>query len=191
MRMKKTKYIIFALSGLVILCAVLSAVVKDDSGREKKLKAALEPFLKEEEPASGGTLPASPRFVLYDMDSKEVYIPDAKRYSKGTDDPDQVNVVVAYDQVFNSGRFYAQTEKGRQTVYSRDLRVSVIQLDGWKLIAKNIFPENGGSVEKKLLVLKNHLISDADQFVNSVLDGIPDPGISVPDRPQPAAADAP
>ena len=177
--------VIIVILVLGVLGLIPALFIKNEPITSDKLTQGVMPFIQNKEAVSGGELPPQPKFVLYDMDSNTVYIPDTDMYRNGTDDPEEVNVIVAYRQKMVKGRFYyySQADKNYHYVYSRDLEVSVIQKDGWKLIVKRTFEENGGVDEPTPINWKNKLQSEASEFINSVMDGSFKPYADVMESP--------
>ena len=141
----------------------------------KKLTQGVIPYIHDDvTPESGGVLPENPRFVLYNMDTKKVYIPNPKYFTLGTDDPEQVNVIVAYRQVLNARyEYYDKEKKMYMPAYARDLVVDIIEKDNWKLIKRGTFEENGGSRNGELIDFKDSLRSSANEFICQEVEGRP------------------
>jgi AraC-like DNA-binding protein len=76
------------------------------AARNGRMTRALKPYVKEEYTDEDVRLPENPRFVFYHNGSFSV---PSDRFTLGTDDPDKVNVVVAYSESVSNNGIFIQT----------------------------------------------------------------------------------
>lgn len=98
--------------------------------KDGKMYKALKPYVKEEFSDVDAELPDAPWFVFYHNGSFSI---PSSRFTRGTDDPDKVNVVVAYtDSASRNGVWVDEaTGKAVSDALVQHVSLSLIRLEDW------------------------------------------------------------
>ena len=122
------------LLGMVgVLLVIQMATVFPHLWKNGQLDRALIPYVKDDYTAEDVKLPDHPRFVFYHNGSFSV---PPQRFINGTDDPKQVNVVVAYMDSVSENGIWVNSETGEKVSDARVQKVTlqIIRLEDWALI---------------------------------------------------------
>ena len=129
-----------------------------------QLSRALKPYVKEDYSAEDVKLPENPRFVFYHNGSFSV---PSSRYRLGTDDPNQVNVVVAYDESVSKNGIWVDSATGEKVSDARvqNVKLYVIRKEDWALIDEVKFSQRLKQNENGVNVLG---MNSVENYLNSL-----------------------
>ena len=120
--------------GLVQVVNVLSVF-----GRRGILNSTLGKYVKADYTEEDVKMPEDPWFVFYNKDDGNFEFPMSS-YTRGTDDPKKVNVVVMYkDETFRDGTWVTGTGEEVGASLMQRTHVYIIRLEDWSLIDDHSF----------------------------------------------------
>ncbi|MCR4687500.1 MAG: hypothetical protein K5659_08010 [Lachnospiraceae bacterium] len=120
-------------------------------GHRGVLNSALDKYVKDDWTEEGVAMPDNPYFVFYCENDGNFAVP-ASSYTKGTDDPKKVNVVVMYkDETFRDGTWVGSVS-GEEVgaAMTQRTHVYILRLNDWALIDDHVFDFALGYGEKSV-----------------------------------------
>ena len=108
--------------------------------KDGKMYKARKPYVKEEFSDVEAELPDDPWFVFYHNGSFSI---PSSRFTRGTDDPDKVNVVVAYTDSTSRNGVWVDEVTGKEVsdTFVQHVTLSLIRLEDWALIDEVSFSQ--------------------------------------------------
>lgn len=136
---KPTKTIAVILGVLVVVLVTIISHLPS-AYHSLRLNATLRPYVQEEFTSYNAELPADPWFVFYD---KGNFLVPPKHFLRGTDDPEKVNVIVAYEKTDHKTGIWVDKNSGEKLADARaqDATLYVIRLSDWALIKQVQFSQ--------------------------------------------------
>ena len=128
------------LAVVAVLFLVQAGISLPPMWRNMRMNGALRAYVQDSYAATEAALPEDPWFVFYHNGSFSV---PSSAYARGTDDPDKVNVVVAYtESVSTNGTWVEQgTNETVADARVQNVTLNVIRLEDWALIDTASFSE--------------------------------------------------
>ena len=147
-----------------VLLFIQMALYFPIAARNGQMTRVLKPYVKEEYTDEDVRLPENPRFVFYHNGSFSV---PSERFTLGTDDPDKVNVVVAYSESVSKNGIWVDSASGKKVNDARVQNVTlyVIRLEDWALIDEVKFHQQLKQNENGVNVLG---MSEVENYLNSL-----------------------
>ncbi|WP_350455091.1 hypothetical protein [Slackia heliotrinireducens] len=131
-----------ALLGIGTVVSIPSALF--GTFEEANLGRALDPYVQESFSDEGIPMPDDPHFVFYDADTHSFSVPNRNTFPQGTNDPDEVNVVVVYDVGLTAIGEWVTADTGE---YVKDAEaqyatIQIVRLEDWALISETTVYED-------------------------------------------------
>ena len=147
-----------------VLLVIQMALVFPGMWDNGKMNNALKPYVQEEYTDEDVKMPEDPHFVFYHNGSFSV---PSSRFTKGTDDPDQVNVVVAYSDSVSKNGICVNSATGEKVSDARvqNVTLDVIRLEDWALIDEVKFSQQLKENENGVNVLG---MNQVESYLNSL-----------------------
>ena len=116
-----------------VLLVIQMAMFFPIAARNGRMTRLLKPYVQEDYTDEDVKLPENPRFVFYHNGSFTV---PSDRFIFGTDDPSQVNVVVAYSESVSNNGIWVDSATGKKVSDARvqNATLYVIRLEDWALV---------------------------------------------------------
>ena len=116
-----------------VLLVIQMALYFPIAARNGRMTRFLKPYVQDDYTDENVKLPENPRFVFYHNGSFTV---PSKRFIFGTDDPSQVNVVVAYSESVSKNGIWVDSATGKKVSDARvqNATLYVIRLEDWALV---------------------------------------------------------
>ena len=125
---------------VAVLLVSQMALVFPSMIKDGKMYKALKPYVKEEFSDVEAELPDDPWFVFYHNGSFSI---PSSSFTRGTDDPDKVNVVVAYTDSTSRNGVWVDEVTGKEVsdTLVQHVTLSLIRLEDWALIDEVSFSQ--------------------------------------------------
>ena len=162
--------IALAILGVVgVMMLTMMATTLPGTWRTGRLNSTLLPLVQEDFSDRHGALPDNPRFVFYNLDTGRFSIPSTRLYPNGTNDPAEVNVVIAYTEGQQKSGSWVSKNTGKKVsdAYSQGVTLYVLRAEDWSLVTKTHFSQQLRYDENGVNVLgMNSVVS----YINNLLD---------------------